>query len=155
MVKFLKCSAAEKCLRSIFPFFGFVQFAHVVSDFTGTLSVDRKLLPGIKERLNKISEIIEIHILTADTFCMAKEELRGVTCEIHILEGTKNDIQGERYVKKLGPTAVIFLGNGKKDRKMHKASRIDVSVLTEDVQSMLLRLQMSWFVQPMMLSISF
>lgn len=31
--------------------FGFIRLEHLVSDFTGTLSIDGKLLPGVKERL--------------------------------------------------------------------------------------------------------
>ncbi len=36
------------------PGFGLIKLKHLVSDFTGTLSVDGKLLPGLKQRLNKI-----------------------------------------------------------------------------------------------------
>jgi soluble P-type ATPase len=42
------------------PGFGAIRLEHLVSDFTGTLSVDGKLLPGVKERLNKISEFLNI-----------------------------------------------------------------------------------------------
>lgn len=41
------------------PGFGLVRLEHLVTDFTGTLSVDGKLIPGVKERLNKISEFLK------------------------------------------------------------------------------------------------
>ncbi len=34
------------------PGFGLIKLEHLVSDFTGTLSVDGVLLPGVKKRLN-------------------------------------------------------------------------------------------------------
>jgi len=38
------------------PGFGLIKLEHLVSDFTGTLSVDGRLLPGVKKRLNEISK---------------------------------------------------------------------------------------------------
>lgn len=110
------------------PGFGFVRLKHLVSDFTGTLSVNGRLLPGVKERLNKIAGFLKIHILTADTFGKAKEELRGINCEMHILEGENHDVQKEEYVKRLGAGKVIAIGNGNNDRRMLKAAKIGVAV---------------------------
>ncbi|HMK66624.1 MAG TPA: HAD hydrolase family protein, partial [Thermodesulfobacteriota bacterium] len=94
----------------------------------GTLSVDGKLLPGVDDRLNRIAEFIKIHILTADTFGRAQEELKGTNCRIHILTGVDHDIQKENYVRKLGTEKVIAFGNGNNDRKMLKAARIGLAV---------------------------
>jgi soluble P-type ATPase len=110
------------------PGFGTVHLEHFVSDFTGTLSVDGKLLPGIKERLDRIAANLKVHILTADTFGMAKEELEGVDCEIHILVGKDHDVQKEDYVRRLGADAVAAFGNGSNDRRMLKAARIGMAV---------------------------
>jgi len=114
------------------PGFGPVRLEHLVSDFTGTLSVDGRLLPGVKERLNKVAELVKIHILTADTFGKARASLRGIRCEIRILEGKRHDIQKKDYVNMLGTEKVIALGNGKNDRSMLKAARIGVAVCLEE-----------------------
>ncbi|BCB96235.1 hypothetical protein JZK55_11570 [Dissulfurispira thermophila] len=110
------------------PGFGFVRLEHLVSDFTGTLSVDGRLVIGVRERLNRISEFLKIHILTADTFGRAKEELKGINCEVHILGGEDHDIQKEEYVKNLGAENVIALGNGNNDRRMLQAAKIGITV---------------------------
>ena len=110
------------------PGFGLVRLEHLVSDFTGTLSVDGVLLPGVKSQLNEIAEFLVIHILTADTFGKAREELNGINCEMHILSGDDHDVQKEEYVKKLGAETVIAFGNGNNDRKMLKAARIGIAV---------------------------
>lgn len=110
------------------PGFGDVKLWHLVSDFTGTLSYNGKLIPGVKERLNRLAESLTIHVLTSDTFGTAKKELKDVQCETHILEGEYHDLQKEEYVEKLGSTSVIAFGNGNNDRKMLRVARIGVAV---------------------------
>lgn len=110
------------------PGFGSVRLKHLVSDFTGTLSFDGKLLPGVKSRLNRIAKFLKVHILTADTFGKARQELKGVNCEMHILTGENHDVQKAEYVKKLGADSVVAFGNGNNDRKMLKTARIGIAV---------------------------
>ncbi|HXY53597.1 MAG TPA: HAD hydrolase family protein [Nitrospirota bacterium] len=110
------------------PGFGFVSLEHLVSDFTGTLSVDGILLPKVAAQLNKLSKVMKIHILTADTFGKAKAEMKNVRCEIHILTGKNHDVQKEAFVKKIGPEGIVAFGNGKNDRKMLKAAKIGIAV---------------------------
>jgi soluble P-type ATPase len=110
------------------PGFGHIRLEHLVSDFTGTLSVDGRLMPGVKERLNRIAGFMNIHILTADTFGMAKAEIKDIKCEIHILTGDNHDVQKQQYVNDLGPDKVIAFGNGNNDRLMLKTAKIGVAV---------------------------
>jgi P-type E1-E2 ATPase len=110
------------------PGFGSVTLEHLVSDFTGTLSVGGKLLPGVEERLNQLAESLDLRILTADTFGVAREELKSVDCTIHILSGASHDRQKERYVTELGGETTVALGNGNNDRLMLKAAKVGIAV---------------------------
>jgi len=110
------------------PGFGLLNLKHLVSDFNGTLSIDGKLLPGVREHLKRVAGMMRVHILTADTFGRAKSELEGINCELRILKGENLDIQKEEYVKNLGPESVVAFGNGNNDRKMLKAARIGIAV---------------------------
>ena len=114
------------------PGFGNVDIKHLVSDFTGTLSEDGHLCEGVQERLNKLSEDIQIHILTADTFGVAKKELEGIDCTTVILEGSDHDVQKEEYVLSLGANDVIALGNGNNDRRMLKEAKIGIAVCLKE-----------------------
>jgi soluble P-type ATPase len=105
-----------------------VRVEYLVSDFTGTLSVDGALLPGVEDRLNRISEFMQVQILTADTFGKAREALEKVNCTINILTGADHDLQKEAYVKELGPEKVVALGNGNNDRKLLAVSRVGIAV---------------------------
>lgn len=119
-------------LRIDIPGFGLLEIEHLVSDYTGTLSVDGLLLPGIREKLNKLSESMEIHVLTSDTFGKARAELKGINCEIHILDGENIDILKEEYIKKLGAEKVVAMGNGNNDRRMLKKARLGIAVIEGD-----------------------
>jgi P-type E1-E2 ATPase len=108
--------------------FGAVKLEHLVSDFTGTLSFNGKLIPGVEERLNKLASLIDIHVLTSDTFGTARSELKNVRCETHVLKGEYHDLQKEEYVENLGTTSVVAFGNGNNDRKMLRVARIGIAV---------------------------
>jgi len=110
------------------PGFGFVRLEHLVSDFTGTLSVNGQLIPKLDAQLNMLAEIMKIHILTADTFGKAVAELKDINSDIHILTGENHDVQKEEYVTKLGAENVVAFGNGNNDRKMLKVARIGIAV---------------------------
>jgi P-type E1-E2 ATPase len=110
------------------PAFGFVRLEHLVSDFTGTLSVDGRLLPEVEARLNRLSQFLTVHILTSDTFGKASAELKDVKCELHILAGENHDVQKEAFVERLGAECVVAFGNGKNDRRMLKAAKIGIAV---------------------------
>lgn len=111
---------------------GKITLKYLVSDFTGTLSVDGNLIPGVKEKLNELAEKLKIYILTADTFGKAKTALEGVKAEIIILPPGKEDEQKEAFVKKLGEEQVIAFGNGRNDRKLLKVAKIGIAVLLDE-----------------------
>jgi len=111
------------------PGFGFVRLEHLVSDFTGTLSVDGRLLPGAKELLNKAARIVKLHVVTADTFGTARGAPKSVECALTVLSGEVIDMQKERYVRDLDAECVIAIGNGNNDRKMLTAARIGIAVI--------------------------
>ena len=55
------------------PDFGTLTLATIVCDYNGTLAVDGVFLPGVKEAINRITDI-DIHVITADTFGRAEEQ---------------------------------------------------------------------------------
>jgi len=49
-----------------------------VLDFNGTLAADGMLLPGVKDQLERLSGVLRLHVLTADTFGSAGSALAAV-----------------------------------------------------------------------------
>lgn len=114
------------------PEFGLLELEHFVTDFSGTLSEDGKVLPGVIEKLNELSEQLNIHVLTSDTFGRAQQELKGVNCILHILEGEGHIFQKEKYVLDLGTSSVAALGNGNNDARMLKAAILGISICLKE-----------------------
>lgn len=110
------------------PGFGPVRLAHLVSDFTGTLSCDGTLLEGVADKLREISGHLKVHVLTADTCGTARTEMAGLPCVIHIVSGSNIDVRKEEFVRKLGAGQVAAVGNGSNDRRMLEAARLGIAV---------------------------
>ena len=77
-----------------------LQLKHAVFDYNGTLACGGIPLDGVLEELKRLNKIIEVHILTADTFNRVREAIAGYTFKLHILESGKEDIQKRYYIKK-------------------------------------------------------
>src|SRR5713226_754670 len=98
------------------PGFGSREIRAIFSDYTGTLAFGGKLVPGVKDRLLKLSEVVDIHVVTSDSFGTARGQLRGIPVTLKILEGENHDVQKREYVQELGPRYVAAFGNGNNDR---------------------------------------
>ena len=95
-----------------------LKIKHVVFDYNGTLSVDGKLLPGIAEKLTLLAKQFTLHVVTADTFGLAAQELKGLPCLLTILP-KENQAEAKReYIKNLGSEQTAAVGNGRNDRLM-------------------------------------
>ena len=104
----------------------------LVLDYNGTLGIDGKLIPGVKERLISLSENIEIHIVTADTFGRAAQELEGIPVSLKILDTENQAVAKQNHVQNLDPKHVIAMGNGRNDRLMLKEAALGIALIQEE-----------------------
>jgi len=111
------------------PEFGILRLSHLVLDYNGTLTLDGKILPQVKDKLSELSTKLEIHVLTADTFGTAQTELSKIPCKVRIISGDGLDKQKEEYIRKVGVESVVAFGNGRNDRLMLKAARLGVAII--------------------------
>ena len=102
------------------PGFGPVRIETVVSDFTGTLSCGGAVEPAVKARLRKLARLVDLHILTADTFGTAASELRGIAKPSFLKPG-RQDKEKRAFVEQFDLRRVAAFGNGNNDRLMLKA----------------------------------
>ncbi len=111
------------------PGYKSLRLEYLVLDYNGTLAVDGKLIPGVKDRLTHLSEKLEIHVLTADTFGKAEPGLKGVPCTLTILPEGRQDEGKLEFVEKLGSEFTASMGNGRNDRLMLAASALGMVVV--------------------------
>ena len=105
------------------PGFGDRTIRTLVSDYTGTLSRGGKLTAGVRERLLRLAPLVDIHVLTSDTFGTVREEFVDVPVTIQVLDGHRHDLQKQSIVQSLDRHGVFALGNGGNDRLMLRVVR--------------------------------
>lgn len=108
---------------------GKLQFKYLVLDYNGTLAVDGRLIEGVRETLQQLSDKLEIHVLTADTFGKARSGLTGIGCKLSILPMDRQDIGKREYVSNLGAEFSVCIGNGRNDRLMLKEASLGIAVV--------------------------
>lgn len=105
---------------------GSTVFGHLVLDFTGTLSLDGALLPGVGRRLEELAKSLQITVLTADTFGTAREALVDLPVEVRVIKGGEEKAQ---MVQAMGRDQVIAIGNGRNDIPMMEVAGLAIAVL--------------------------
>ena len=102
---------------------GKLTIKRIVTDYTGTLSCGGKLTTGVAERLRRLKALVEIHVVSSDSFGTAKGELAAIPLEASILSTTKHDEEKLEYVSTREPQHIAAFGNGRNDALMLKAVR--------------------------------
>ncbi|MGD9488221.1 MAG: HAD family hydrolase [Calditrichaceae bacterium] len=111
------------------PGSGLLRIKHLVMDYNGTLALDGKVFGEVKGYFEKLSEQLDLHVLTADTFGSVQRELKGYPCRIHIIS-SENQSDGKlKYTEQLGISHVVSIGNGRNDRLMLKNSLLGIAVI--------------------------
>lgn len=106
--------------------------SYIVLDYNGTVSCDGRLIPGVEERLEELTQSFAIHILTADTFGSVQKELSGIPCEIAVIGKEDQAWAKPDYVRKLGAQKTVGVGNGRNDALMLKAAALGIAVIQEE-----------------------
>jgi P-type E1-E2 ATPase len=101
-------------------------FTDLVLDYTGTLSLDGALLPGVRERLAGLAASLRITVLTADTFGTAVEQLKGLPVEVRVIQ---TGIDKANIVREISPAKVIAIGNGRNDVPMMTLAGLRIAVI--------------------------
>lgn len=110
------------------PGFGALRLAHLVCDFNGTLACDGRLVRGVQERLVALARVIDVHVVTADTFGTARSALARVPCSMDLIGTTNQSAAKAVRIRKLGARSVIAIGNGRNDRGMLRAAALSIAV---------------------------
>jgi soluble P-type ATPase len=116
-------------LRIEVPDSKIIEAEHLVLDYNGTLAVDGYFIGGVTGKLARLSSVLKVHILTADTFDKVEKELKGLPVTLKILETTRQDKQKLDYIKSLGADKVIAIGNGRNDVLMLRESALSIGVI--------------------------
>jgi P-type E1-E2 ATPase len=109
---------------------GHLQLTHLVCDVNGTLSLDGRLLPGVPERIARLRQLLDVHLITADSFgrqALIDADL-GLVAE-RLVPSDPEDEQKAAYVRGLGAANVVAIGNGANDALMFSEAALSICVL--------------------------
>jgi soluble P-type ATPase len=112
-------------IKLMIPGFGALEVRRVVTDYTGTHSFKGVVRRTVRTRLARLAGLVDVHVLTVDTFGTARRELARLPVELHFLndDRSRNDKEKQRFVMKYEPKHVAAFGNGTMDRLLLKTVR--------------------------------
>ncbi len=111
------------------PGFGKRSLRHLVLDYNGTLALDGRIQPGVFSRLSQLKSILEIHILTADTFGTVRSTFGQGGYTVHILPAGNERSAKAEYVRGLDAMSCSCMGNGNNDATMLEEAGLSIAVL--------------------------
>jgi P-type E1-E2 ATPase len=109
---------------------GTYQLARVVLDVNGTIAEDGHLIPGVRERLARLQRVLDVVMVTADTYGRQIAIDRELALEALRLERDQAEApQKAELVRRLGSDGSVAIGNGANDALMLKEAAIGIAVI--------------------------
>ena len=119
-------------LRIDIPRWGSVDIENMVIDLNGTLATDGEIPREVKERIDALSHLVKIYILTADPQRPAKEEIWGMKAELVRVLGEDSKQRKLDFLRALNPEMTVAVGNGSNDQLILKEAAFGIAVLGEE-----------------------
>ncbi|MGD8242864.1 MAG: ATPase P [Desulfobacterales bacterium] len=114
------------------PGYGLLRLEHLVMDYNGTLAVDGEIAAGVAAAMEVLASQVTIHVITADTFGLAANGLKGCPVKLSVLPPGDQDVAKLDYVERLGAALTVAVGNGRNDRRMLAAAGLGIAVILDE-----------------------
>ncbi len=102
---------------------------HAVCDYNGTLAQDGRLPAEVIPIIMSLAKRIKFHVVTADTFGMAGEQLKELPVKLSVLPAF-NQVQAKLdYIKNLQTNRVVAIGNGHNDMLMLEHAALGICLI--------------------------
>lgn len=111
------------------PGYGLLELDILVLDYNGTLALDGCFLPRVKEDLMQLAELLEIHIVTSDTFGSVTRQCEELPVKIKILESGNHSLEKAEYLDQFGARQTVVIGNGANDLQMMKKAALGILII--------------------------
>jgi soluble P-type ATPase len=99
---------------------------HLLLDQNGTLTDRGELIEGVVERLARLRDHLDPHVLSADTFGTLDQLARRLEIEtLRVSTGAEK----VRFLEGLGDRRCVAIGNGTNDAPMLKAAALGIAVI--------------------------
>jgi soluble P-type ATPase len=119
-------------LRIKIPGYGTLELKYLVMDYNGTLAVDGVVVKGVEQAFDMLAADLELHVITADTFGVAAENLNNMPCRLSVLPPGDQAAAKLDYIDRLGAESTVAIGNGRNDRLMLAKAALGICVILEE-----------------------
>lgn len=106
-----------------------ISAGHLLLDLNGTLSVDGALLPSVADRVARLKDLLDIAIITANTFGTGRAVADELGVQLTVLRSDEGGKEKADLVRSLPANSVIAIGNGANDAGMLEAAALGLVVL--------------------------
>lgn len=89
-----------------------LKMRYLILDYNGTIALDGTLQKGVAERLQQLSEQLEIYIVTADTHGTVRKLCQQLPVQIHTFPTSEAAEEKRKIVETLGADYCVCIGNG-------------------------------------------
>ncbi|MBR3154867.1 MAG: HAD family hydrolase [Lachnospiraceae bacterium] len=108
-----------------------ITIEHLVLDYNGTVAEDGQLIDGVEERMRALKELVDIHVLTADTYGTVRAQCDPIGVHVETFPRAGAAECKLEIVQRLG-SHVMCVGNGFNDVLMFDAADLSVAVLEKE-----------------------
>lgn len=89
------------------------------------------MVDGAADRCHKLSQHLQLHCVTGDTYGTAKDALAGLPIQLHVLPPTGQSLAKRDFVTQL-QGGVCAIGNGWNDRWMLSEADLGLAVIMSE-----------------------
>ena len=119
-------------IRIDIPSWGDVDIENIVIDLKGTIATDGRVPLKVKEKIDSLSNLAKIYILTADTQGTANEEILGMNVELIKIPEEDSKRGKFDFLKTLNLEMTIAIGIGSNDQLILKEAALGIAVLGDE-----------------------
>jgi soluble P-type ATPase len=114
------------------PGWGSIDVENIVIDLNGTTATDGKIPLEIKEKIESLSHLAKIYVLTADTQGTADKEVANISAEAIKIQEEESKQGKFDFLKTLDLERTVVIGNGSNDQLILKEAALGIAVLGEE-----------------------
>ncbi len=107
---------------------GALEIAHLALDLNGTLATDGDVPAEVGQRVQELSHVLSVHVLTADTFGTASR-LTGLGAQVTVLSPGDQVAAKAAAVRAFGASHTAAIGNGMNDEAMLREAALGILVI--------------------------
>ncbi len=101
----------------------------LILDYNGTIALDGQLLESVRQKLIMLSDFLEIHIVTSDTFGSVTAQCQELPIQVQVLKTRNHTQEKADYLDRFANRKIVAIGNGSNDQLMLKKADLGIVVL--------------------------